>query len=109
AKEPMVMQNVAGPGRGSSSGGTNVVQFGAGGGAQSMTPEQRDQMMKEMQDRMKEAEAKRRTVEYRLYYGDYQDVSGVKLPFKLQRSIDGKPSEEMTLEKVKINQKIDPK
>ena len=110
AKEPMTMQNVTGPGRGSSGGGTgaNVVQFGGGAGQQ-MTPEQRDQMMKEMQDRMKEAEAKRRTVEYRLYYSDYQDVSGVKLPFKLQRSIDGKPSEEMTLEKIKINQKIDPK
>lgn len=110
AKEPLTMQNVTGPGRGTSSGGANVVQFGAGGGgAQQMTPEQRDQMMKDIQDRMKEAEAKRRTVEYRLYYGDYQDVSGVKLPFKLQRTIDGKPSEEMTLEKVKVNQKIDPK
>lgn len=107
AKEPLVMQNVAGPGRGSG-GGTNVVQFGAGG-ARQMTPEQRDQMMKEIQDRMKEAEAKRRTVEYRIYYSDYQEVSGVKLPFKLQRSIDGKPTEEMTLEKVKVNQKIDPK
>ena len=110
AKEPMVMNMTGGPGRGTSSGGTNVVQFGSGGGgAQQMTPEQRDQMMKEIQDRMKEAEAKRRTVEYRLYYSDYQDVSGVKLPFKLQRSIDGKPTEEMTLEKVKVNPKIDPK
>lgn len=114
AKEPMVMNMTGGPGRGTSSGGTNVVQFGAGGGgggggAQQMTPEQRDQMMKEIQDRMKEAEAARRTVEYRLYYSDYQDVSGVKMPFKLQRSIDGKPTEEMTLEKVKVNQKIDPK
>ena len=108
AKEPMVMQNVAGPGRASGGGGANVVQFGGGAGQQ-MTPEQRDQMMKEMQDRMKEAEAKRRTVEYRLYYSDYQDVSGMKLPFKLQRSIDGKPTEEMTLERIKINQKIDPK
>jgi hypothetical protein len=110
AKEPMVMQTVTGPGRGPAGGGANVVQFGAGGGgAQQMTPEQRDQMMKEIQDRMKDAEAKRRTVEYRIYYSDYQDVSGVKLPFKLQRSIDGKPSEEMTIEKAKINQKIDPK
>jgi hypothetical protein len=111
AKEPMVMNMTGGPGRGTSAGGANVVQFGAGGGggAQQMTPEQRYQMMKEIQDRMKEAEAKRRTVEYRLYYSDYQDVSGVKMPFKLQRSIDGKPTEEMTLEKVKVNQKIDPK
>ena len=109
AKEPLVMRNMSGPGRGNTGtggGGANVVQFGAG---QSMTPEQRDQMMKDLQDRMKEAEANRRTVEYRIYYSDYQDVSGVKLPFKLQRSIDGKPSEELTLEKVKVNQKIDPK
>ena len=55
------MNMTGGPGC-ASSGGTNVVQLGSGGGgAQQMTPEQRDQMMKEIQDRMKEAEAKRRT------------------------------------------------
>jgi len=109
AKEPLMM-NVGGPGRGPGGAGANVVQFGSGaGGTQQMTPEQRDQMMKDMQERMKDAEANRRTVEYRVYYGDYQDVSGVKLPFKLQRSIDGKPTEEMTIEKIKVNQKIDPK
>jgi len=110
AKEPLVIRNTTGPGRasGTAGGGANVVQFGGGAG-QSMTPEQRDQMMKDIQERMKQAEANRRTVEYRIYYSDYQDVSGVKLPFKLQRSIDGKPSEELTLEKIKVNQKIDPK
>jgi len=110
AKEPLVISNTSGsgPGRAGSSGGASVVQFGSGTGQQ-MTPEQRDQMMKDMQERMKEAQAKLRTVEYRVYYSDYQDVSGVRMPFKLQRSIDGKPSEEMTLEKVKVNQKIDPK
>lgn len=109
AKEPMVMQAPGGPGRGPA--GQGAVQFGggAGGGAQQMTPEQRDQMMKDMQDRMKDVEAKRRVVEYRLYYSEYQDVSGVKLPSKLQRSIDGKPTEELTLEKIKVNPKIDPK
>ena len=105
------MSMTGGPGRGNElpAARTSCNSAAGGGGAQQMTPEQRDQMMKEMEDRMKEAEAKRRTVEYRLYYSDYQDVSGVKLPFKLQRSIDGKPAEEMTLEKIKVNQKIDPK
>jgi hypothetical protein len=48
-------------------------------------------------------------VEYRLYYGDYRDVDGIKVPFRLQRSIDGKPTEELTFDRVKINGKIDAK
>jgi hypothetical protein len=108
AKEPLVLKNTNTPGRGGASGsGPAVVQFGGGG--QSLTPEQRDQMVKDMQDQMKEADATRRIVEYRVYYGDYQDVSGIKLPFKIQRSIDGKASEELTLEKIKVNPRIDPK
>jgi hypothetical protein len=108
AKEPLVLKNTNAPGRGGASGsGPAVVQFGGGG--QSLTPEQRDQMVKDMQDQMKEADATRRIVEYRVYYGDYQDVSGIKLPFKIQRSIDGKASEELTLEKIKVNPRIDPK
>jgi hypothetical protein len=74
-----------------------------------ITPEERDRLMKESAERLKQAEANRRLVEYRLYYGDYRDIDGVKVPFKLQRSIDGKPSEEVTLERVRINAKIDPK
>ncbi len=104
-KEPLVMRNVAGPGR-AGAGGGNTVQFGGG---QPMTPEQRDRLMKDMQDRMKEAEANRRRVEYRVYYSDYQDVSGVRLPFRIQRSVDGRMNEELTLEKIKVNPKIDPK
>lgn len=104
AKEPLRITSTNSP----SGGGTRaqVVQFGGG---RSMTPEQRDQMMKDMQDQMKEADAKRRMVEYRVYYADYQDVSGIKLPFKIQKSIDGNPSEEVTLEKIEVNPKIDPK
>ncbi len=106
AKEPMRVTSADGAGRAGGGTGANVVQFGGG---QSMTPEQRDQMMKDIDKRMKEAEANRRIVEFRVYYGDYQDVSGVKVPFRIQRSIDGKPTEEVSLEKVKVNGKIDPK
>ena len=31
------------------------------------------------------------------------------LPHRIQSSVDGKPTEEITFEKVKVNQKIDPK
>jgi hypothetical protein len=93
AKEPLRMN--VGP------GGVRM------GGA--MSPEQRDQLMKDLDQRMKNAEAERRTVEYRIYYADYQDVGGVKMPSKIQRSIDGKPADELALEKIKLNPRIDPK
>jgi len=108
AKEPlqMIQTNRAGGAPGAGSGMT-VMQNG--GGRAPTTPEDSARMLSDLQERMKEAEAKRRVVEYRLYYSDYQDISGVKIPMRLQRSIDGKPVEELTLEKVKVNAKIDPK
>ena len=38
-----------------------------------------------------------------LYLGDYQKVDGVMIPHRLSYSIDGKPVEEWTIEKVKVN------
>jgi len=131
-KEPLVMTMTSGPGGaqtvtsagggnmtfsttvGGGGGGTVVQQTvvaGGGGGssAPQMTPEQRDKMIADMDARRKEAEAKRRTVEYRVYYADYQAVNGVLLPHKIQRSIDGKPTEEMVFDQLKVNPKIDPK
>jgi len=51
----------------------------------------------------------RKTVEFRLLYSDYKDVDGVKFPFTLSRAVDGQLQESLTLEKVRINPKIDPK
>ena len=63
-------------------------------------PEEREKFEKDLEARRKEAEAKRRTVEYRVYYADYQTVGGVLLPHRIQRSIDGKPTEEMIFDDV---------
>ena len=107
AREPMMItRQVGGPG-----GGQTVV---AGGGtAQAapgkMTPEEREKLAAQMAAQAKEAEAKRRIVEYRLFYADYRSVDGVMLPFRLERSVDGKPTEEITFDKVKVNPKIDAK
>lgn len=116
AKEPVQLTMGSRPGApgGAAVGGGQTMALGGGatftsGGGQQMTDEQRKQMQAEMEARMKEAEANRRTVEYRIYYSNFKTVSGVKLPHTFQRSIDGKPTEEMTFDQIRINPKIDPK
>lgn len=104
-KEPLRL--TMGPGSVSGGpGGVNVQTFTRGGAT---SPEDAQRMQQEMADRMKEAEAKRRTVEYRIFYADYKAVSGVQLPTKIQRMVDGFATEELALEKIKVNQKIDQK
>ncbi len=47
--------------------------------------------------------------ESRLFYADYRDVSGLKLPFRLRRALGPDTTEETTFDTFKINSKIDPK
>ncbi len=115
-KEPLQV-TMGGPGRstsvsGGGGGGMQVMSHtmgaGAGGGARPSQAEM-EKMQKEMEAAMKEAEAKRRVVEYRLFYADYQTFSGVKLPTRIQRMIDGTPTDELAFDKIQVNAKIDPK
>jgi hypothetical protein len=55
------------------------------------------------------AKAQATPVEYRIYYGDYRDVDGVKLPFRLRRAIGPDTTEETTFDRFRINTKIDPR
>jgi hypothetical protein len=48
-------------------------------------------------------------VEYRLYYADYRDVDGVKLPFRLRRAIGTDTTEETTFDRFRLNTKVDPR
>ena len=95
-REPLVMR-VGGP------GGAQVLHRGAG------STQDPERMRAEMEERMREAEASRRVVEYRLFYADYKAFGGVRFPTRLQRMIDGSPVEEVVFEKVKINSKLDSK
>ena len=38
-----------------------------------------------------------------LFLADYKKVDGVMIPHRLTQSVDGKPVEEWTIEKVKVN------
>jgi hypothetical protein len=105
AREPLTMMGMAGS---QGPGGGAVTMRGGGGGAPA-TPEEREKMLKEMQEKAKEAEARLRIVEYRIFYGDYREVSGILVPFRIQRSVDGKPMEELAFDRVRINSKMDPR
>lgn len=114
AKEPMTMNTagIGGRGTGSSSGGavqTQTFTMGGGSGGKAPTPEELEKMKADMQAKMKEAEANRKMVEYRMYYADYQSVDGVQLPHRFQQAVGGNPTTEVTIEKYKVNAKIDPK
>lgn len=101
---PMTVTRGGGPGGGAS--------FSSGGGAQSGRPPTEEEMKKMMDEaaaRRKEAEANRKMVEYRVYYSNFRAVGGLKLPHTMQRSVDGKPTEEMTFDSIKVNPKIDSK
>ena len=41
-----------------------------------------------------------------LYLADFKKVDGVMLPHRLTQAVEGKPVEEWTLEKVKVNQSV---
>lgn len=98
-KEPLRMQMGGRPG-----GAGNVQVMGGGHGQAAPDPER---LRQEMEQRMKEAEASRKTVEYRIFYAEYRNVNGVRLPSRIQRMVDGVPSEEHSLDEIKVNGKID--
>lgn len=55
------------------------------------------------------AKAQATPVEHRLYFADYRDVDGVKLPFRLRRAIGSETTEETTFDRFRLNVKIDPR
>jgi hypothetical protein len=48
-------------------------------------------------------------VEYRMFYADYRNVDGIKLPFRIRRAIGADTIEETTFDRFRLNAKIDPK
>ena len=48
-------------------------------------------------------------VEQRLYFADYREVDGLKLPFRIRRAVGADTVEETAFDRFRINAKIDPK
>jgi hypothetical protein len=47
--------------------------------------------------------------EQRLFFADYRDVDGLKLPFRIRRAAGTETTEETTFDRYRINAKIDPR
>ncbi|HKT80890.1 MAG TPA: hypothetical protein VJP86_11765, partial [Vicinamibacterales bacterium] len=56
-----------------------------------------------------QTQAQGKPVENRLYYADYRDVDGLKMPFRLRRAVGTNTVEETSFDRYRFNVKIDPK
>jgi hypothetical protein len=72
--------------------------------AASAPQEQKDQYAKDVLALRQKAQAT--PVEHRIYFADYRDVNGVKLPFRLRRAIGTDTTEETTFDRFQINPRI---
>jgi hypothetical protein len=68
------------------------------------TPEERERLIKEIQDRFEKAPE----VDYRWAFGDYKSVGGLNLPHRMTKIEGGTPNEEWEISKIKVNPKLSP-
>jgi hypothetical protein len=47
--------------------------------------------------------------EQRMFFADYRDVDGLKLPFRIRRAVGAETTEETTFDRFRINAKVDPR
>ena len=75
----------------------------------SATPEEKKQFESDALAARKTAMASTRPTENRIYYADYRDVDGLKLPFRIRRAIGATTVEETVFDRYRINARIDPR
>jgi hypothetical protein len=73
------------------------------------TQEERDQYAATIATLRQKTLAQAKPIDYRVYYGDFRNVDGLKLPFRLRRAIAGETIEETTFDRIRINASIDPR
>jgi hypothetical protein len=70
---------------------------------------ERDQYAATVANLRRQALSQAKPVEHRMYYADYRNVDGLRLPFRLRRAVAGETIEETTFDQIRINAKIDPR
>jgi hypothetical protein len=66
--------------------------------------DERDQYAQDVLAQRQKAQAT--PVEHRIYFADYRDVDGVRLPFRLRRAIGADTTEETTFDRYRLNARI---
>ena len=75
----------------------------------SATAEQKKQFEADALAARKAAMASARPTENRIYYADYRDVDGLKLPFRIRRAVGATTVEETVFDRYRINARVDPR
>jgi len=75
----------------------------------SATPEQKKQFEADALAARNAAMKSARPTENRIYYADYRDVDGLKLPFRIRRAVGAATIEETVFDRYRINSKVDPR
>lgn len=80
-----------------------------GAGSRPPTEEERRKMQHDVEERMRREVAESPLVEFSLFFDDWREVGGVVFPHVMRRASGGETTEEWTINKVRINPKIDAK
>jgi hypothetical protein len=99
------MMTSGGPMTTAAASGGHVVTRAAGG-----TEEERRKAQADAEKQIQEMQRQPPVMaDYQLFFEDWRDTDGVKFPFKMRRAMAGTTTEEWTVNKVKVNPKVDPK
>lgn len=75
-----------------------------------MTPEERTRAREEAEKRLHEMQQDPpQPVEMTLYFDDWREENGIRFPHTMRRAVSGTTNEEWTIEKVRVNPRIDAK
>jgi hypothetical protein len=77
--------------------------------ASTASQDDRDQYAATIANLRRQALTQAKPIDYRVYYADFRDVDGLKLPFRMRRAVAGETIEETTFDRFRINAKIDPR
>ena len=81
-------------------------------GAKPETPaseEERKKMAQDLEERVRKEAADQPLVEFSLFFDDWREVDGLMFPHLMRRGSGGETTEEWTVNKVKVNGKLDAK
>lgn len=97
-------------------GNPNAGAMSSGGGhvvtqtSPSMTDEQRKKVQADAERQIQEMQrTPQPLVDYVVYFEEWKTVEGIRFPFKMRRAMAGTTTEEWTVNKVKVNPKVDAK
>lgn len=96
------------------SGPMRVAQRPSGEGqggrpASPATEEERRKLAQDLEARMQKEAAEQPLVEFSLFFDDWREVDGFTFPHLMRRGSGGETTEEWTINKVKVNAKLDAK